>query len=393
MNIVHSNPAVLKWAREQSGFKLEEVANKLRRRTITAKTITAWENGEAFPSYAQLEDLAYKIYKRPLALFFFPEPPDESDIKQSFRTLSEPINNLNPKMRFMIRKARVMQLNLIELYENQKQEKQIFQDIKFNTHLSINSLSQKVREYLGIDLNEQKKWKNTDKALLKWRSVLESCGIFIFKDSFKESKFSGFCLYDSNFPVIYLNSKETSSRQIFTLFHELAHILFQTSGFDPLDKTYFRSQLNEDNKKIEIMCNEFAGVFLVPEDSLPAVVAGKNVTIDNVIKWAKGYSVSPEVFLRRLKEKKFISQTAYNNLVQQAKLNYQQISKNRKKIVDPYIVRESQLGKKYISLVYSKYYKDQISIEKLADFLGVKPDFALRLEPYSRIKKRQKDSV
>ncbi|KKL56723.1 hypothetical protein LCGC14_2242570, partial [marine sediment metagenome] len=35
------------------------------------------------------ERLAYEIYKRPLALFFFPEPPEEETPKESFRTLPQ----------------------------------------------------------------------------------------------------------------------------------------------------------------------------------------------------------------------------------------------------------------------------------------------------------------
>ena len=37
--------------------------------------------------------------------------------------------------------------------------------------------------------------------------------------------------------------------------------VFHTSGFDPLDENYFVNQLKGKNKKIEVMCNEFAGSF------------------------------------------------------------------------------------------------------------------------------------
>jgi len=392
MSIVHSNPVVLKWAREQSGFNLEEVAKKLKRKTVTAQTITEWESGRAFPSYSQLEDLAYKIYKRPLALFFFPEPPDESDIKNSFRTLPKRIEKLSPRMRFLIRKARVMQHNLMELYEDNLSEETIFKDIKFTASSSIKNLSKKVRNYLKIDLEEQKKWRSPEKALRQWREAVESSGVFIFKDSFKESDFSGFCLYDSCFPIIYVNSKQTPARQIFTIFHELAHILFRTSGLDPIDEQYFRS-LRDSNKKIEQMCNEFAGAFLIPEESLFL----KNYDMDNntevsvIYSYAKEYSVSPEVFLRRIFKKKIINRFVYNNLIQKVQKEYKEFSQERKpRPVSPFTVKESHLGKKYISLVYSKYYKNQISLKQLADYFDVKPDFALSMEPESRFIKKKK---
>jgi len=394
MNRIRPNPKMLKWARETSGYSIEEVVEQLRKKSkkVTDQTLIDFEKGSALPTYSQMETLAYKIYKRPLALFFFPEPPDESDIKNSFRTLPKRIEKLSPKMRFLIRKARVMQLNLMELYEDNLSEETIFKDIKFTANSSIKNLSKKVRNYLKIDLEEQKKWRSPEKALIQWREAVESSGIFIFKDSFKESDFSGFCLYDQYFPVIYVNSKQTPARQIFTIFHELAHILFRTSGVDPIDEHYFRN-LRDSNKKIEQMCNEFAGTFLIPEESLVLknYDVGNNTDISVMYNYAREYSVSPEVFLRRIFGKRIINRSVYNNLIQKIQEKYKEFLKKEKPgFVNPFLIKESHLGKKYISLVYSKYYKNQISLKQLADFFDVKPDFALSMEPKSRFIKKKK---
>ena len=391
MSIVHSNPVILKWAREQSGFNLEEVAKKLKRKKITAQTITKWENGTAFPSYSQLEDLAYKIYKRPLAVFFFSIPPDESDIKQSFRTLPEPIENLSPRMRIVLRKARSMQLNVMELSEDEKslmttKEKKIFEDIKFTTTPAINTLVKKVRKYLGVSLEEQKSWSSLnstwgafDTALKKWRETVQSHGVFVFKDSFKDSNFSGFCLYDKKFPIIYINNNEAKARQIFTLFHELAHILFHTSGFDPLDESYFRGQLKGTNKKIEMMCNEFAGAFLVPEESLP-----KNIELKDVKKWADSYSVSQEVFLIRLLKNGKISNANYNKVKKEILKKYQNFKQNKMEGGNYYAAKEAYLGNRYISLAFKKYYQKHISLSQLADFLDVKLKSIPHIDPFKQ---------
>ena len=396
MSVVHSNPTVLKWAREQSGFKLEEVAEKLKRKTVTAQTIREWESGTAFPSYSQLENLAYKIYRRPLAVFFFPKPPDdEIHIKKSFRTLPNAVDKLNPRMRWMLRKAYVMQLNVMELHENQlfekniSQEQKIFNNIKFNAQSSINTLVKKARNYLNISLEEQKEWSRqtstiqngADIALKKWRKIIQSNGVFVFKDSFKTSNFSGFCLYDKKFPIIYINNNEAKTRQIFTLFHELAHILFHTSGFDPSDENYFRSQLTSYNKKIEVMCNEFAGAFLVPDESLP-----KEIDLKNIKKLANSYSVSQEVILRRFLKNKIISHKDYNRIIKDILKKHQEFE-SKKKIKgggNYYATKETYLGKKYISLVFKKYHQKQISWDQLADFLDVKPNKAYQIDPFKQ---------
>ena len=82
------NPVMLRWARETGGFGIDDVVGKLKRKRITAETVASWEEkGATSPTYAQLERLAYEVYKRPLALFFFPEPPEEESPAESFRTL------------------------------------------------------------------------------------------------------------------------------------------------------------------------------------------------------------------------------------------------------------------------------------------------------------------
>ena len=47
-----------------------------------ASIVNDWELGERALTYVQLEKLADK-YKRPIAIFFFPEPPEEPNIAEN----------------------------------------------------------------------------------------------------------------------------------------------------------------------------------------------------------------------------------------------------------------------------------------------------------------------
>lgn len=98
-------PAVLTWARERAGYSLDAAAESFPR-------IDRWEAGESFPSYPQLESLADK-FKIPVAVFFFPEPPDLPPVEESFRTL-EPTNiaEIPPRIRLLLRKAQSFQMAL-----------------------------------------------------------------------------------------------------------------------------------------------------------------------------------------------------------------------------------------------------------------------------------------
>ncbi len=224
------NPKVLKWAREKAGYSLDEVAQLIGK---NVNDIRDWETGGAAPTYSQLEKLAQTYYKRPIALFFFPNAPEEPDPKQSFRTLPDfEIENLIPDSLFAIRLGMKMQISLRELHDGvNSSSRLIFRDILLNSKSDISSTTRMVREYFGIPVNKQKNWRAPDVAFNKWREAIQDAGGFIFKRSFKQDDVSGFCLSDSEFPIIYVNNSTSVNRQVFTVVHELAHVLLNTNGF------------------------------------------------------------------------------------------------------------------------------------------------------------------
>ena len=75
------NPALLVWARERAGLSRDEARQKFKR-------FEEWEEGKSAPTYPQLEQLSEAL-KVPIAVFFFPEPPEVPSINQTFRTLPE----------------------------------------------------------------------------------------------------------------------------------------------------------------------------------------------------------------------------------------------------------------------------------------------------------------
>jgi len=380
------NPEVLRWARETSGFGIDDVVGKLKRKKVTAKTIASWEDGTTSPTYAQLEKLAYEIYKRPLALFFFPEPPEEETPAQSFRTLpQEEIDLLEPRLLYLVRQAKVMQENLKELFDGiNPARKSVCSNITINSSDTISDIAKTVRDYLGVGLNEQYALTTNDKALKYWREVLEEHGVFIFKDAFKDEECSGFCLYDNVFPIIYINNSQAKIRQIFTLFHELAHLLFRTGGID-LRHDDFVQRMKGPNKRIEVFCNRFAGEFLVPtRDIKPRI---HNLPIDNnlINQLAKKYSVSREVILRKCLDLNRITKAFYEKKVKEwdEERLERKSSGSNKNSPTYYDVKKAYLGTHYIDIAFSRYYQNRISIGQLADYLGMKEAHVRIFESYA----------
>lgn len=361
------NPDMLRWARETAGLEVEDVASKFKK---DVSEILFWESGEGSPTYVQLERLAYEIYKRPLALFFFPEPPQEDSPKQSFRTLPEQeILKLPSRLLFLVRQARAMQINLAELNDNVNPAPyRIVRDLRFRPNILVAEMASNVRKYLNIDFNTQFSWKNVGIAFKNWRDILEEHGVFVFKEAFKNNAFSGFCLYDKQFPVIYVNNSISDSRQIFTLFHELAHLLFGTGGVDTRIEDYIQF-LQGNNKAIEVLCNRFGGEFLVPDSDFNQRIIGVSVNDDSIRHLANQYCVSREVVLRKFLDRNIVGQDYYNTKVEQwAK----EAKKSGEGGGNYYLTKGVYLGERYIEKAFNKYYQRSISIEQLAEYLSVK---------------------
>ena len=367
------NPKVLQWARQTAGYsRIEDVVNEINRKRITVEVIEAWEEGKSSPSYEQLERLAYEIYKRPLALFFFPEPPEEETPKQSFRTLpQEEIDLMEPNLLYLIRRAKAMQENLRELFNGANPAtKKLYSDIKISSSDSVSNVAIAVRKYLGIKLGKQYALKTNEEALKYWRTLLEEHGIFIFKDAFKDEGCSGFCLYDDVFPIIYLNNNQYKIQQIFTLFHELAHLLFRTGGVD-FRHNDFVQKLRGENKHIEVLCNHFAGEFLVPTADIKPQIQNKRIDDNLMSQLAKKFSVSREVILRKCLDLGYVTQTVYETKVE--KWEKERIERGSPGSGgDYYLTQGAYLSGRYVETAFSKYYQGVISKSQLADYFGIK---------------------
>lgn len=378
------NPEILKWARERSGFSLEAAAKALNKEK---SFIVECESGQRTMTYVQLEKLADK-YKRTVALFFLPNPPEEPKLDEKLALRSADVKKLKPKTLFLFRQAYSRQLSLMEL-NNQKKptEELIFRDLQFTTsNNTLNEknaiqLAEKCRDYLKISIEMQSNWSNEKVALESWRHHIQEKGIFVFKDAFKDDLVDGFCLLHNEFPLIYLNNSRPSVIQIFSLIHELGHVLVGENGITP-DIT---GTIKRKSKDIESFCNQFASEFLVPIKDFKKRINYSEINDETIHNLTKYYKVSPHVILLKLIKIGVLSQKTYKkkvrNLVDQYE-NYKRNEESNKVLggADYYNTLLSYLGDKYTSLAFEKYHQELISIEKLADYLNVKAKHIKELE-------------
>ena len=116
-------PALLVWARASAGVEIEQAAKKAG---VAPDRVLAWEEGRERPTIVQLRNLA-TAYKRPLAVFYLPEPPKDFQALRDFRRLPGQVaGSQSPELRFEIRRAHDRREIALELCQELGEEPPTF---------------------------------------------------------------------------------------------------------------------------------------------------------------------------------------------------------------------------------------------------------------------------
>ena len=374
-----ANPTILRWARERAGLSIEDAAHAVNR---PAESVRAWEEGQAAPTYRQLADLAHRVYKRPIAVFFFPEPPQEARITSQFRTLPQSeIEAMEPDTLYALRDARAMQLAIPELLGNiDSRVVRTAGELRAMPGEDPAELATRIRATFEITVEKQRSWRNAESALKEWRRAVESFGVFVFKRAFDQDTVSGFCLDDEQYPVVMLNNSTAHTRQIFTLFHELGHLAYRVSGVTTRDQAGLGS-LAPDAQAIEKACNRFAADFLVPWDSERWESVPSSDLESEIATIARSLHVSREVVLRRLVDAGRVSADRYAAIVEGWRDDYFRNASSAGG-GDYYATQGTYLSDLYVRAALFQYHAGRMSIGELADHFRMKAQNVGRFEEF-----------
>jgi Zn-dependent peptidase ImmA (M78 family) len=379
-----ANPRVLRWARENAGRTLDEVAQAVGK---TVEVIAQWETDaeeRQVPTFGQLDDLA-GLYRLPIAVFFFPEPPVQAFTKPEFRTLpKDDPALLVTDTRFAIREAIATQESLRTLTDGENPSRApIVGLVVPEPRERVSAFCERVRAHLGVSMEAQALWRSADEGFRQWRKAIQMAGVFVFKRPFNDEDISGFCLHDDEFPVVIVNSGMPPTRQTFTLFHELAHLLVGVNGVTKEDTSYV-DRLPETAKKLEVLCNRIAAELLMPEADFDQHLALYATTDDAIEGLSKRYSVSREAVMRRLLDKRLVAQEAYERRrvewILDAKLRKQEASKKARGLYYP--TQASRLGDAFLRVAFGAYRGGRCTLPELSGHLRMKAANVLKLEEH-----------
>lgn len=383
-----ATPSVLRWAREACGYSIEDAAAKV---PVKAERLMTWEIGDAHPTFNQLRELA-NVYKRPLPIFYLQAPPVEVTLKKDFRHQAgtAPTVTDSPELRLEIRKALLRRESALEVYALIQQTPRKV-DFPLSESDDPEEIGSTVREWLGISLAQQFEWKDAYEALRGWRIAIESKGILVFQArGIEVSEMRGFSITRRPLPVASMNSKDDPKARVFSLLHELAHILLNSErqGEDEdVDLCDFGGNIGEtpDGGTIEVYCNAFAGAVMVPKSSFlvqPGVreLDGTTAEDDLIAHLARQFTVSREVILRRLLALGCISRSFYQSKRAELVAQQSKIKTHKTGAPPPAQVALSTLGEHYTHLVLDGYHQEKVSSRDLADLLELRLPQVPKLE-------------
>jgi Zn-dependent peptidase ImmA (M78 family)/transcriptional regulator with XRE-family HTH domain len=363
-------PQMLIWAREMAGLSISDVARKAR---VTEERLESWEQGERRPTVKQLRKLA-QVYKRPLAAFYLQKPPPEPSPLHDFRRLSpEADGKLSPELRVAIRLSRYRHRVALDLFE-------IVEGKPPKTVLPVASTSEdpeeigaRIRQLLEVTPKMQVAWGDGHEAFRAWRTALERTGVLVFQATNVDvAEMRGFSIDERPLPVIVVNVKDYVHARIFTLLHELAHLLIQTGGLCDLEEDHPRGK---DEHRIEVFCNAVAGVALIPREALLQDEIVRNH--GPAPKWsdaeikalARRYKASREAVLRRLLTLGCTTRSFY--LAKREEFRHPP-EPPAEGFVPPYRRALSSTGPLFANLVLSGYQSGDITGSDVSDYLGVR---------------------
>ena len=371
------NPDLLAWARKESGLTVDAAAKKVN---VKPDRLESWESGELRPTVKQLRKLA-NAYKRPLAVFYLPKPPDGFAPLTDYRQLpgDVPVEE-SPQLRYEIRRAYHRREIAIELFEAVSDSPPVLRK-EVNIEDDPEDLAMQIRDILGVSYDDQTTWRRQGryKPFNEWRSTLERIGVLIFQaEKVELEEMRGFSISEKPFPAIVVNIKDSPSGRVFTIMHELIHILLEDRGLCNLQG---EAKLPAAARKVEVFCNRVAGAVLVPrshllrEETVRAKGTRDSWSDDELKDLAYRYGVSREVILRRLLICGRTSKSFYEEKRQEVFLKEKAETPERTGESwgpPPHTSAISRAGKLFVRLVLENYYKENITLSEVSEYLGVR---------------------
>lgn len=306
-------PALVKWARGRERLTLERAAQLIN---VKPDRWDSWENGPAHPTFRQAQDIAQKLHI-PFGYLFLSEPPIEA----------LPL----PDLRIKYGAAAVKPSpDFLEVIYDALRKQEWYHDYlldqdadpvplvgRYTETTPVNTVAEDIRRTLRLDqsLRRQARDKNDYFRLLAQRAgearVLVLRSSIVGNNTHRSldpEEFQGFAKPDNLAPLVFVNQNDYLSAQIFTLFHELAHIWIGVSGVS--DPDYLERPVSESAIR-QHRADQIAAEALVPATDFDLRWDSYPHDEHRLARLSNHYRVSVFVVLRRAYDLGKLSRAEY----------------------------------------------------------------------------------
>ncbi|CAI2429215.1 Domain of uncharacterised function (DUF955) [Serratia proteamaculans] len=307
------NNRMLTWARIRAALSVSYVAGKMKKKP---EIIEGWEDGSQSITFSEAQKFA-ELTHVPFGFLYLDNPVEEKLPIPDRRTVGSRDVDVSMELKDTLNDI----MAKVEWYKDYAKEN-YFEPVelvgKFAATDGIHNIVQEIRDKLNVTIPPKKgKWEDLLYLLIK---EIERNGVLVMKNGVVKNNthrpidvndFRGFCLADKYSPVIFINNNDAKSAQLFTLIHELAHIMIGESGISDVS--------HATDSKQEILCNAVAAEYLVPERIFCDNWNNYDDWSENIPHLVNVFRVSRWVIARRALTLGFITEESYVSFV--AKIN------------------------------------------------------------------------
>ena len=287
---IEINKAVLDWALQRTGLNEEQLLKEFPK-------LNDWRKGKVFPTLGQAESLAKKAHI-PFGRLLLDEPTGEGTGVADFRTVgNQRIDGISPDLQEVIQSAE----GRLAWYAEYAAEVGIPGPsvLRLNQVKDTPSVAaHQTRLALEFDAGSPIPGRDKVGALV---NRMEEFGMLVSRNSIVGNstsrpldvyEFRGFTLINGAYCLVFINTRDAKTAQLFSLAHELAHVALGEAGISDHSKHH----------EVERWCNKFAGAFLAPEASVKPRYVKEKPLLENIESLAVEFGMSREAILWRLRE-------------------------------------------------------------------------------------------
>ena len=369
------NKEMLVWARSKTPFSNpSDIQGEIKE--ISPDKLRSWEEGSDLPTITEAKKLA-KAYRVPLACFYLPTPP-KTNVPQykDRRTISGTSSyETSYQLWSEIRRITDNREQLLEFVDANTEEIMHLPQLKKDA--TIQESAEVLREFLGLNtpFTSKKSYKNN--AFGYFRNILEDHGIMVAQIYQVElSEMKGLSLYYDLFPIVAVNSKDYERAKVFSLFHELAHLIRRSSSLCHME-------VEERDDEEEKICDNIAAETLMPGNHFLSLIE-EHLKSDG--EWSSShlqsigdtFGVSSVAVLLRLSELKVVKKQTYHERYRQLRSEFEESRKIREQknksssgYASPHAVYLNKHGYLFPRVILDAYARGDISYGEMRRTLNI----------------------